>query len=183
MEMFEKPTLDKAVADGWGLTFDDVLIVPMKSEVVPRDVDLRTRLSKNIEMSVPLVSADMDTVTEAEMGRGMAMLGGIGFLWKSPLVEDQVSWVNEVKFTLNARIERPISVYEDNRVSYVLKTREEKGWGFHSFPVLSNSGTLVGIVTGNDFEFCGDTSLFIKFLNRLRNYGSLDKLRPCTDYA
>src|SRR3989344_7204080 len=81
-----------------GLTFDDVTIEPARSRVVPRDVSLETFLAPDLQMHIPLVSADMDSVTEADMARKLAMEGGIGFLWKSPRIEEKVKWVDEVKY-------------------------------------------------------------------------------------
>ncbi len=136
-----------------GLTFDDVLIIPQKSEVVPRDVDLRTRLSKNIPLNIPFVSADMDTVTEGEMAKEMAKAGGIGFLWKDPDIDKQLANLDMVQYDLNGRIDNPKRIYEEQRLEDVMKKLEEHGRRFSSLIVLNSDDLVVGLVTKHQTKF------------------------------
>ena len=144
---------------GEALTFDDVRFRSGYSETMPDDVDLASRFTKNVPLKIPIASAAMDTVTEHEMAIAMAKLGGIGVLHKNMDPEQQGKEVAKVKFNLNGLIERPIYVLETDTVAEILKRREEKGYTFHTFPVINASGKLVGIISQNDFDFCSDRSL------------------------
>ncbi len=160
--MRNKLVLERASREGLALTFDDVRLRTGYSEVMPDDVNLETKFSRNVSLKIPIVSAAMDTVTEYGLAIELAKLGGIGVIHRSLSVEDQVIHVGRVKHHLNGLIEKPICVFEEEKVSAVLSRREEKGYTFHSFPVINKSGKLVGIVTGNDFEFCRDGSSIIR---------------------
>lgn len=139
-----------------GLTFDDVLLIPGYSEVVPRDVNLKTRLSTNVRLNVPLVSADMDTVTEHELARVLAQEGGIGFIWKHPYAEAQADEVSKVKYTFNARIDTPICIGEDKTLEDVLKTLDKYDNRFSSLIVTNSDGKVVGLVTDNRTQFASN---------------------------
>ena len=128
---------------------------------MPDQVNIESKFSRNVGLKIPVVSAAMDTVTEFGLAIELAKLGGIGVLHRSLNVEEQADHVARVKHHLNGLIEKPICVYEDESVLSILNRREEKSYPFHSFPVLSREGKLVGIVTGNDFEFNGDSSLSV----------------------
>ena len=147
---------------GEALTFDDVRLRSGYSETMPDDVDLASRFTKNVPLKIPIVSAAMDTVTEHEMAIGMAKLGGIGVLHKNMDAEQQAKEVAKVKFHLNGLIERPIFVFEKDTIAEILRRREEKGYTFHTFPVVNTSGKLVGIISKNDFDFCSDPALTVK---------------------
>ncbi len=157
--MKPKRVLERARIEGLALTFDDVRLRTGYSKVMPDNVNTSSRFSRNVGLKIPLVSAAMDTVTEYGLAIELAKLGGIGVLHRSLSVGDQVFHAARVKHHLNGLIEKPICVYKDERVSSILSRREEKKYTFHSFPVLSREGKLVGVVTGNDFEFCSNTSL------------------------
>jgi len=147
-----------------GLTFDDVTIEPARSRVVPRDVSLETFLAPDLQMHIPLVSADMDSVTEADMARKLAMEGGIGFLWKSPSIEEQVKWVDEVKYTFNAKIENPITVREDDNFKQVKETLAKYSNRFSSLVVLNKQGKVVGLLTRDRSQFASDNNIARDFM-------------------
>ncbi|MFA5763550.1 MAG: IMP dehydrogenase [archaeon] len=159
--MFEKVLLENASKEGLALTFNDVRLKTGYSQIMPDNVDTQTFFSKNVSLKVPIVSAAMDTVTESKMAIAIAKLGGIGIIHKNMTIEEQASQVAKVKHHLNGLIEKPICVYEDEIISSVLQKIQEK-YSFTSFPVLSHEEKLVGIVTGNDFDFCKDENLLIK---------------------
>jgi IMP dehydrogenase len=147
---------------GEALTFDDVRLRSGYSEVMPDDVNLESKFTKNVPLKIPIVSAAMDTVTEHEMAIGMAKLGGIGVIHKNFDPERQAKEVAKVKFHLNGFIEKPIFVSEDDMIGDILRRREDKGFTFHTFPVVNLSGKVVGIISKNDFDFCSDTALVAK---------------------
>jgi IMP dehydrogenase len=147
---------------GEALTFDDVRLRSGYSEVMPDDVNLESKFTKNVPLKIPIVSAAMDTVTEHEMAIGMAKLGGIGVLHKNLDPERQAKEVAKVKFHLNGFIEKPIFVSEDDTIGDIFRRREDKGYTFHTFPVVNLSGKVIGIISKNDFDFCSDLSLTAK---------------------
>jgi len=160
--MRDKFVLQKALENGEVLTFDDVRLQPGYSEVLPGDINLESKFSKNVTLKIPIVSAAMDTVTEYKMAIELAKLGGIGIIHRGLSIKDQAKQVLSVKRYLNGLIERPKHVLEEDSVESVLKKRQEKGWDFYSFLVLNTDGKLVGLISGNDFEFCGDNSKLIR---------------------
>ncbi len=132
------------------LTFDDVLLVPGYSEVLPKDVSLKTRLTKGIELNIPLVSAAMDTVTESRLAIAMAQEGGIGIIHKNLTIEQQAEEVRLVKKYEAGVVNDPVTCTSDMTVG---ELRELAGrMGFSGFPVIDN-GELVGIVTSRDMRF------------------------------
>ena len=140
------------------LTFDDVLLTPGYSEVLPKDVSLKTRLTRNIELNIPLLSAAMDTVTEARLAIAMAQEGGIGIIHKNMTVEQQATEVRKVKRHETAIVHDPVTVTPDMKIFNLLKRADELG--FSGFPVLDSDQQLVGIVTGRDLRYtpnAGDT--------------------------
>lgn len=147
---------------GLALTFDDVRLKTGYSEVMPDDVNLESKFSRNIPLLIPVTSAAMDTVTEADLAMEMAQLGGLGVIHRNMTPEKQADEVARVKFHLNALIEKPIYCSEGDTIASILKRREEKGYNFHTFPVLNNEGKLVGILTETDFDFCENTNLSAK---------------------
>jgi len=159
--MRDKLVLQRAREEGLALTFDDVRLKTGYAEVMPNNVNLESKFSRNVGLKVPVVSAAMDTVTEYKLAIELAKLGGMGVIHRSLSIEDQASQVARVKHHLNGLIEKPICIYQDEKVSSVLLRRESKDYTFHSFPVLDRDDKLVGIVTGNDFEFCVNDSLSI----------------------
>ncbi|HLV16471.1 MAG TPA: IMP dehydrogenase [Pseudomonas sp.] len=139
------------------LTFDDVLLIPGYSEVLPKDVSLKTRLTRGIELNIPLVSAAMDTVTEARLAIAMAQEGGIGIIHKNMSIEQQAAEVRKVKRHETAIVRDPATVTPETKISELLAKARE--YGFSGFPVVKGN-ELVGIVTGRDLRVrpnAGDT--------------------------
>ncbi len=136
---------------GEGLTYDDVLLVPGYSDVLPRDVIVTTLLSKHIELNIPIVSAAMDTVTESAMAIAMAQEGGIGVLHKNMSIEAQALQVRKVKRAENGMILDPITLAEDALVCDALAIMKEHSIG--GIPVINKRNELVGIVTNRDLRF------------------------------
>ncbi len=140
---------DRIVMDG--LTFDDVLLVPAYSEVLPRSADLTTRFSRHIELKVPFVTAAMDTVTEATMAIAIAREGGIGVIHKNMSIEEQARQVAIVKRAENGMIYHPVTIQSDAKVADALALMAEYHIG--GIPVVDAGNHLVGIVTNRDLRF------------------------------
>lgn len=140
---------DRIISEG--LTFDDVLLIPAYSEVLPRDVDLSSMFSRSIKLKNPVVSAAMDTVTESKMAIAIAREGGIGVIHKNMSIEEQVKQVITVKRAENGMIYDPITVYRDKTVGDVLQLMSTYKIG--GIPVVDENGYLVGIVTNRDLRF------------------------------
>ncbi|MDE7125193.1 MAG: IMP dehydrogenase, partial [Muribaculaceae bacterium] len=134
-----------------GLTFDDVLLIPAYSEVLPRDVSLVTRFSRNITLNVPIVSAAMDTVTEAQLAIAIAREGGIGVIHKNMSIAEQARQVHAVKRAENGMIYDPVTINRNATVSDALGLMKEYHIG--GIPVVDDEGKLVGIVTNRDLRF------------------------------
>ncbi len=134
-----------------GLTFDDVLLIPAYSEVLPRNVKLQTRFSRNIILNVPLVSAAMDTVTEAQLAIAIAREGGIGVIHKNMTIEEQARQVHAVKRAENGMIYDPVTIRRGSTVRDALAMMEEYHIG--GIPVVDDNRMLVGIVTNRDLRF------------------------------
>jgi IMP dehydrogenase len=133
-----------------GLTFDDVLLIPAKSEVLPSQVDVTTSLTPQIHMSIPLVSAAMDTVTEARLAIALAQEGGVGIIHRNMSIEDQVSEVDKVKRSESGMIVDPITMGPDQPVCEALEIMEN--YRISGIPITKN-GRLVGILTNRDLRF------------------------------
>src|SRR6476620_3951184 len=141
------------------LTFDDILLVPRHSTVVPRDVDVSTRLTKNIRLNVPLLSAAMDTVTESEMAIAMAQQGGMGIIHKNLSIEDQALEVDRVKRSESGMIVNPITLGPDALIREALDLMQK--YRISGVPITeggSKEGRLVGILTNRDLRFETNTS-------------------------
>ncbi len=139
-----------------GLTFDDVLLVPAYSEVLPREVDITTRFSRNIKLNIPIVSAAMDTVTEAPLAIALAREGGIGVIHKNMSAEQQAAQVRKVKRAENGMIYDPVTISKENTVGDALRLMKEHRIG--GIPVVAADRTLIGIVTNRDLRFQKDLS-------------------------
>ena len=148
---------DKIVMDG--LTFDDVLLVPAYSEVLPREVSLATKFSRNIDLQIPFVTAAMDTVTEAQMAIAIAREGGIGVIHKNMSIEDQARQVAIVKRAENGMIYDPVTIKRGSTVQDALDIMAEYKIG--GIPVVDDEGYLVGIVTNRDLRFERDMAKHI----------------------
>ncbi len=136
---------------GEGLTYDDVLLVPAYSEVLPREVDVTSLFTKNIRLNIPIVSAAMDTVTESRMAIAMAQEGGIGVLHKNMTIEEQAMQVRKVKRAENGMILEPVTLEENALVGDALAMMKEYGIG--GIPVTNSENVLVGIITNRDLRF------------------------------
>lgn len=134
-----------------GLTFDDVLLIPAYSEVLPNNVNLKTKFSRNITLNVPLVSAAMDTVTEAQLAIAIAREGGIGVIHKNMSIEEQARQVHTVKRAENGMIYDPVTIKQGSRVIDALNMMKEYKIG--GIPVVDDDMKLVGIVTNRDLRF------------------------------
>ena len=132
-------------------TFDDVLLVPAYSEVLPTQVNVKGRFSRHIDLNIPIVSAAMDTVTESEMAIAMAREGGLGVIHKNMSIEEQAAQVKKTKRSENGMIDNPVTIHRDNNVGYALQLMRENHIG--GSPVVDEQGHLVGIVTNRDLRF------------------------------
>lgn len=137
-----------------GLTFDDVLLIPAYSEVLPREVSITSRFSRNVPINTPIVSAAMDTVTEADMAIAIAREGGIGVIHKNMTIANQAAQVRKVKRAENGMIYDPITIGKDNTVGDALQLMKENHIG--GIPVVTSDNTLIGIVTNRDLRFQRD---------------------------
>ena len=136
---------------GEGLTYDDVLLVPSYSEIIPKEVTVQSRFSRNINVNIPIVAAAMDTVTEAPMAIAMAQEGGIGVLHKNMSIEHQAEEVLKVKRSENGMITNPTTLHKDAVVEDALKMMREFSIG--GIPIVDEQNKLIGIVTNRDLRF------------------------------
>jgi IMP dehydrogenase len=139
------------------LTFDDVLLLPAESAVLPTGVDTQTRLTNSIPLNIPLVSAAMDTVTESNMAIAMAQAGGIGVIHRNMSVEAQAAEVYRVKRFEAGLVLDPVTISPDSTISELRTVKSQHG--FSGFPVIDDSGALVGIITNRDIRFVSDDSV------------------------
>ncbi len=136
---------------GQGLTYDDVLLVPAHSRVLPRETEIKTRFSRNIALNVPIVSAAMDTVTESAMAIAMARLGGIGVIHKNMTIERQAAEVKKVKRSESGMIIDPVTISPESTVAEALQLMMENKIG--GIPVVDKQQKLIGILTNRDLRF------------------------------
>ncbi|RZM05232.1 MAG: IMP dehydrogenase, partial [Pedobacter sp.] len=139
---------------GDGLTFDDVLLIPGYSDVLPRDVDIRSKLTKDITLNVPLLSAAMDTVTEAGLAMALAREGGLGILHKNMTIETQAEHVRKVKRSESGLILDPVTLLKDAVIGDAMKLMRDNKIG--GIPIVDKNGNLVGILTNRDLRFEDD---------------------------
>src|ERR1700744_1772038 len=136
---------------GEGLTFDDVLLMPAYSEVLPREVNISTQITKDIRLNLPMVSAAMDTVTEAPLAIALAREGGIGILHKNMSIERQADQVRKVKRSESGLIIDPITLSPDALVGEAIKMMRDNKIG--GIPIVDKNQILVGILTNRDLRF------------------------------
>ena len=136
---------------GEGLTYDDVLLIPAYSEILPRDVSIKSKFTKNINLNVPICSAAMDTVTESKMAIAMAREGGIGVLHKNMTIEQQAIKVRKVKRAESGMIMDPVTLPMDASVMDAKNSMKEHRIG--GIPIVDSNGFLKGIVTNRDLRF------------------------------
>ena len=134
-----------------GLTFDDVLLVPAYSEILPADADTRTKFSRNIDLNIPLCSSAMDTVTEASLAIALAQQGGIGVIHKNFSIEEQAEEVDKVKRSESGMIVDPVTIGQNRLVSEALEIMSR--YKISGVPVTDDNGLLVGIITNRDLRF------------------------------
>ncbi len=142
-----------------GLTFDDVLVLPQYSEVLPRDTNTKTKLTKGLEINIPIVSAAMDTVTEARLAIAISREGGIGIIHKNMSIEDQAMQVKKVKRSESGMIKDPITLSKSNTLSDALGVMKENRIG--GIPITDDTNTLIGIITNRDLRFQRDLNTLI----------------------
>lgn len=148
------PTMRDDKFAGLGLTFDDVLLIPAKSDVIPSEVSLSTRLAADIELNIPVVSAAMDTVTEARLAIAIAREGGIGIIHRNLSIEEQADEVDKVKRSESGMIVEPFTLGPDDRVADALALMER--FRISGVPITDEAGKLVGILTNRDLRFVED---------------------------
>ncbi len=140
-----------------GLTFDDVTLVTRYADFLPDEANLSTRLTSRVSLNMPFVSAAMDTVTEATMAIAMAKLGGIGVIHKNLPAEEQAQHVKRVKHYLNGLILKPVAFRASDTIDYINTYRDENNISFSGFPILDDTGCVVGIITSTDLKFAKKT--------------------------
>jgi IMP dehydrogenase len=150
-----------------GLTFDDVLLLPAHSQILPREVDLSTRLSRNIQLRIPLVSAAMDTVTEARAAISMAREGGIGFIHKNFTIAEQAMEVDKVKKSESGMIVDPITMRPNQKIREALEMMAK--YRISGVPITKSNGKLVGILTNRDLRFETNHDLLVSERMTKRN--------------
>jgi len=141
------------------ITFDDVLLIPNKSKVLPRDVILKTRLTKNIELNIPILSAAMDTVTESEMAVAVAREGGIGIIHKNMKISSQASEVDKVKRSESGMIMDPITLTSDKTIADALLLMQQ--YKISGIPIINGDNKLIGILTNRDLRFEPDETQLV----------------------
>jgi IMP dehydrogenase len=150
-----------------GLTFDDILLVPGKSSVLPRDVDVTTLLTPEIKLHIPIISAAMDTVTEADMAVAIARDGGIGILHKNMTIKAQCEEVDKVKRSESGMIRNPVTLSPEKTVGHALDIM--KKYSISGIPIVNNDGKLVGILTNRDLRFEPNRNLKVRDLMTKEN--------------
>ncbi|MEY8765293.1 MULTISPECIES: IMP dehydrogenase [Francisella] len=136
------------------ITFDDVLLSPRYSNVLPHQVDLKTNITRNIQLNIPLVSAAMDTVTESRLAIAIAQEGGIGIIHKNMSIQAQAQEVKKVKRFENGMVIDPITIKQESSIKDVMQLAKEHN--FSGFPVVDDTNKIIGIVTKRDFRFAKD---------------------------
>src|SRR4051812_34664913 len=136
---------------GEGITFDDVLLIPQRSDFVPAEADVRTRLTRSIELNIPLLSAPMDTVTESALAIALAQEGGLGFIHKNLPVEVQCREVEKVKRSENGIIFDPLTLRPEGSVQQARQIMREQN--ISGIPIVGDHNELIGILTRRDLKF------------------------------
>jgi IMP dehydrogenase/GMP reductase len=139
-----------------GLTFDDVLVLPRYSEVLPRDTNTKTRLTKKLSINIPIISAAMDTVTESNLAIAIAREGGIGIVHKNMSIAEQAAEIKKVKRSESGMIKDPVTLKSTNTLSEAVNVMKENRIG--GIPIIDDNHKLVGIITNRDLRFQIDLS-------------------------
>jgi IMP dehydrogenase len=140
-------------------SFDDVLLVPARSAILPADANINTMLTKDISLHIPVVSAAMDTVSESELAIALAREGGMGVIHRACTIEEEAAMVSRVKRSENAVILKPLTFTKENTVDEVRRVMDEQG--FSGFPVVDAEGHLIGMVTGRDVRYIERTDVLV----------------------
>ncbi|PKG83765.1 IMP dehydrogenase [Colwellia sp. 75C3] len=149
------------------LTFDDVLLVPAHSTVLPHTADLKTKLTRKINLNVPMISASMDTVTESRLAITLAQEGGLGFIHKNMTIAEQAKHVSQVKKYESGIVSDPVTVSTDFTIEQVMHKADDLG--FSGFPVVDDNNNLVGIITGRDLRFETDLTKSVSSLMTVKD--------------
>ncbi len=155
------------------ITFDDVLLVPSYSEVLPNQVSLKSRLTDKITLNVPIVSAAMDTVTEAELAIALARVGGLGFIHKNMTIEEQAAQVNRVKRSENGMISDPVTLSKDHTLAQAKETMAK--YKISGLPVVDAENTLIGIITNRDVKYQENLDMKVEEIMTKENLITSDK--------
>jgi IMP dehydrogenase len=150
-----------------GITFDDILLIPARSEVLPRETELQTKLTTDIELNIPFLSAAMDTVTEAKMAMAMAAQGGIGIIHKNMSIERQAEEIDKVKRSESGMIVDPITLGENATISDALELMSK--YRISGIPIIDNKRILIGILTNRDLRFEPNVNLPVKDVMTVNN--------------
>lgn len=144
-----------------GLTFDDVSLITLYSDLLPDQTSTKTRLTRNVSMNIPFISAAMDTVTEHKMAIAMACSGGIGVIHKNLSAEAQAAEVARVKHYLNGLIADPVVLSEEMTLNQLMELKQRKRYSFTGFPIQNASGKLTGVLTARDIKFINDHNIAV----------------------
>ena len=154
------------------LTFDDVLLVPSKSEVMPKDVDTSTNLTNKIKLNIPLLSSAMDTVTESRMAIAMAQLGGMGVIHRNLSISEQCEQVKKVKRFVSAIVHKPITLLPTQTLKDAKKLQND--YSVSGFPVVDEKNRVLGIITNRDMRFESDEKTFVSEMMTADNLAIID---------
>lgn len=154
------------------LTFDDVLLVPSKSEVMPKDADTSTNLTNKIKLNIPLLSSAMDTVTESRMAIAMAQLGGMGVIHRNLSISEQCEQVKKVKRFVSAIVHKPITLMPNQTLKDAKKLQND--YSVSGFPVVDEKNQVLGIITNRDMRFESDEKTFVSEMMTADNLAIID---------
>ena len=154
------------------LTFDDVLLVPIKSEVMPKDADTSTNLTNKIKLNIPLLSSAMDTVTESRMAIAMAQLGGMGVIHRNLSISEQCEQVKKVKRFVSAIVHKPITLLPTQTLKDAKKLQND--YSVSGFPVVDKKNQVLGIITNRDMRFESDEKTFVSEMMTADNLAIID---------
>lgn len=155
------------------ITFDDVLLIPSYSEVLPNQVSLKSRISDKITLNVPIVSAAMDTVTEADLAIAIARVGGLGFIHKNMPIPEQAAQVNRVKRSENGMIADPVTLSKDHTLAEAKELMAK--YKISGLPVVDTDNKLIGIITNRDVKYQENLSAKVEELMTKENLITSDK--------
>ena len=156
--MYQSDCADKIAGDA--ITFDDVLLVPQRSSVMPRDVNVGTQLTRNITINIPLISAPMDTVTESQLAIALAQEGGIGIIHRNMSIDAQCREVHKVKRSESGVILDPVTMHPNDSVTSALE--QMRLHNISGVPIVADGNKLVGILTGRDLKFLDSQEMRIE---------------------